>query len=122
MPSIPFERKVVLPIPPATAPPPPPSKTFKVPPLDGSLTLPEIWDWQLENSPEHPVFVYHEDDGSERTIYMRDVVYASHRAGRMLQDQLPQSLLDQRPVIGVLAISGELPCSIEYLSSCNSIH
>ena len=108
MPSVPFERRIELPIPPVPNSQGLSSKTFKVPPLDGSLTLPEIWDWHLENSPDHPVFVYREDDGAERTIYMRDAIYAVHRAGRILLNRLPQSVADNRPVIAILAVTGEL--------------
>ncbi|KAF8993889.1 hypothetical protein BDQ17DRAFT_1431390 [Cyathus striatus] len=44
--------------------PPPPSTqalasdTFRPPPLDGSLTLPEIYDWHMKNTPNHRLFVY----------------------------------------------------------------
>lgn len=35
--------------------------TFHPPPLDGSLSIPEIFEFHAEHSPEHPVFIY--DDG-----------------------------------------------------------
>ncbi|KAJ3532133.1 hypothetical protein NM688_g7469 [Phlebia brevispora] len=74
-------------------PPPPPtqcltSKTFRLPPLDGSMTVPEMFDWHLKNSPEHPLFIYSDDDGNTTTIKWADAVKAVHRAGRLLQARL----------------------------------
>lgn len=82
------------------------SKTFRVPPLDGSLTLPEIWDWHLEYSPNHPLFVYNEKDGSQTTLYFREAIHAIHRAGWLVRSRLPEAILDTRPVIAILAMSG----------------
>ena len=56
------------------------SPTFKLPPLDGSLILPHVWDWHYETSPDHPVMVYSDDDGSTTIIRMKEVVHAIHRA------------------------------------------
>ncbi|CAL1699334.1 unnamed protein product [Somion occarium] len=59
--------------------------TFKQPPLDGTLSLPEIYDWHLEHSPNHPLFVYADDAGIATTIYWPEAVRAVHRAGRLIQ-------------------------------------
>ena len=83
------------------------SKTFSIPPLDGSLTLPEIWDWHLEHSPEHPLFVYLDGDGSEKVLLFRDAIYAMHRTGRILRSHIPESLTKTRPIVAIVAISGE---------------
>ena len=61
------------------------TKTFRPPPLDGSLTVPEMYDWHLENSPEHPLFVHSAEDGMTGTIKMAEAVKAMHRAGRKIQ-------------------------------------
>ncbi|TCD61564.1 putative NRPS-like protein biosynthetic cluster [Steccherinum ochraceum] len=81
------------------------SKTFKIPPLDGSLTLPEIWDWHLENSPEHPLFVYVDENGTEKSLIFRDAIYAMHRAGRIMRSRMPESLAETRPLVAILAVS-----------------
>ncbi|TCD65683.1 putative NRPS-like protein biosynthetic cluster [Steccherinum ochraceum] len=79
------------------------STTFRIPPLDGSLTMPEIWDWHLEYSPEHPLFVYSDEDGNERIVKIREAVHGMHRAGWIIRSRLPESLVDIRPVIAILA-------------------
>ncbi|KAI0073515.1 acetyl-CoA synthetase-like protein [Panus rudis PR-1116 ss-1] len=91
---------------------------FKIPPLDGSLTLPEIYDWHLENSPDHPLFLYGEDaeEGSGRplgdggevvTLTWRDVVRGIHRAGwavkRNIENGGWRSDKDERPMVAILA-------------------
>ncbi|KAH8100027.1 acetyl-CoA synthetase-like protein [Cristinia sonorae] len=81
------------------------SKTFRVPPLDGSLTIPEIWDWHLEYSPEHPLFVFNDEKGQEVVIRFREAVHAMHRAGRLVRSRLPDDVADSRPVIAILAAS-----------------
>ncbi|KAH8114663.1 acetyl-CoA synthetase-like protein [Phellopilus nigrolimitatus] len=61
------------------------SKTFKPPPLDGSLTLPEIYDWHLNHTSDHPLFVYSDDEGVEYTVPWGEGVCAVHRAAREVQ-------------------------------------
>ena len=48
------------------------TSTFHIPPLDGSLSLGEIFDWQYEHSPEHPVFQYADDAGHVTVLRMAD--------------------------------------------------
>lgn len=81
------------------------STTFRVPPLDGSLTVPEIHDWHLENSPNHPLFEYAEDDGAIRSITWAEAVRAIHRAGRIVQKDL-QHDGSKVPIIAIVAASG----------------
>ncbi|KAH8078749.1 acetyl-CoA synthetase-like protein [Cristinia sonorae] len=76
--------------------------TFSVPPLDGSLTLPEIHDWHFHNSPDHPLFQFPEDDGSVRTISWAEAVRAIHRAGRILQKDIRYDG-NKIPIVGILA-------------------
>ncbi|CAL1699337.1 unnamed protein product [Somion occarium] len=83
------------------------SKTFRQPKLDGSLTMPEIWDWHLEHSPDHPLFIYSDDDGAEKTIYWPEGVRGIHRAGHIVrslaQKEAPQ---DTKPkIFAVLALA-----------------
>lgn len=61
------------------------SPTFRRPPIDGSLTIPEIYDWHYENSPDHPLFVYADDSGRSTTITWKDVVRATHKLGRAIR-------------------------------------
>ena len=82
------------------------SKTFRPPPLDGSLSLPEIYDWHLANTPHHPVFVYAEDDGTQKTIFWPTVARGMHRAGRIVRDKLGDNA-SARPVVAILCACGE---------------
>ena len=84
------------------------SDTFKVPPLDGSLSIPEMYDWQHLHSPNHPVFVYADDAGVVTTVRMAELVRAVHRAGRLAISEYTahQAAPTKKPLIGVLAASG----------------
>lgn len=85
------------------------STTFKVPPLDGSLTLAQLYDWHYKNSPNHPVFEYADDDGKITTIRMSQVVPAIHRGARLVRAAFEARTPNRsgKPVIGILASSGE---------------
>ena len=94
-----------------TIPPPPPTQalstgTFKQPPLDGSSTIPEIYDWHLHNSANHPLFVYTNEEGEEHVIRWSTGVRAAHIAGRKVQ-VLVEKRAAKPPVVAVLASSGE---------------
>ncbi|KAF5372256.1 hypothetical protein D9757_009649 [Collybiopsis confluens] len=71
------------------------STTFHRPPLDGSLTIPELFAWQAHNSPNHPVFVHSSDD--ETIGVAANIVKNSF---------IPLDVEGKgAPVIGVLAIA-----------------
>ncbi|KAJ3522383.1 hypothetical protein NM688_g8882 [Phlebia brevispora] len=81
------------------------SATFQAPPLDGSLTLPEIYDWHAEHSPEHPLFVYGNEEGPVHTITWAEAVRGIHRAGRIVRDAVIPVHTDSVPVVAILANS-----------------
>ncbi|KAF7798676.1 hypothetical protein EIP86_009900 [Pleurotus ostreatoroseus] len=64
------------------------SLTFRPPPLDGSLSVPELYDWHLDNSPDHPLFVYSNSDGAAKTIVWKEAAHAVHRTGRLVLDAI----------------------------------
>ena len=82
------------------------SKTFQAPPLDGSLTLPELYDWQAENSSEHPLFTYGDPDGPVHTITWSEATRAIHRAGRIVRDAVGTLSSSLVPVVAILANTG----------------
>ena len=85
------------------------SKTFRPPPLDGSLTLPEVYDWHLENTPNHPLFVFSDDEGKEHTVLWPEAVRAAHRAGwfiRSLLGQKGNEVTESPSVVAILATTG----------------
>lgn len=88
------------------------------------MALPEIYDWHLHNSPDHPLFVYDDDDGAERVINWATVVRAVHRAGRIIQSRVDVDCANfaatgRVPVVGILASSGtsRLPGTTYIISS-----
>ena len=64
------------------------SNTFQLPPLDGSLTLPELFDWHGQHSSEHPLFEYFDDgesgdeSGKVCTITWGETARAVRRASK----------------------------------------
>jgi long-subunit acyl-CoA synthetase (AMP-forming) len=86
------------------------SLTFKAPPLNESLTLPDLYDWHHENSPTHPLFVYEDGPGEVRNIAWAEVVRGIHRAARLVASRIPAedvtAALEGRPItIAVLAVT-----------------
>ena len=85
--------------------------TFTQPPLDGSLSIGALYDWQAVNSPDHPLFVYQQSPGVQRTIKWAEAMKGIWRAARILRNAVRSSAESangvKSPVIGVLALSGE---------------
>ena len=97
-------------------PPLPPTQalnttTFTVPPLDGSLSLPGLCDWQYIHSPNHPVFVYPGNDDVLVTVTWKETVRAIHRFGRLVRSlsQQDMKMPTDRPVYAILAHVGTWP-------------
>lgn len=83
---------------------------WTIPPLDGSLSVPDMYDFHYVHNPHHPVFVYTRPDGTGMAkILFSDLVPAAHRAGWLVTqvtgfDHSADPTL--RPNIAVLAASG----------------
>jgi hypothetical protein len=88
------------------------STTFSTPPLDGTLSIPEIYDWHLEHTSAHPIFVYADSHDSTRTILWPEAVRAVHEVGRMVRSRLEpeqkgeDASISSRPVVVVLSAAG----------------
>ncbi|KAI0070275.1 acetyl-CoA synthetase-like protein [Panus rudis PR-1116 ss-1] len=93
----------VLPIPPLPRSQCLEETTFCQPPLDGTLTIPEIYDWHLVHSPHHPVLVYSDDNSEQKTICWSECVRAVHRAGHLVT-ALAEKDDARRPVRQVFAV------------------
>ncbi|KAK0480363.1 NRPS-like enzyme [Armillaria novae-zelandiae] len=77
------------------------SLTFKPPPLDGSLTFPELFDYNATHSPKHPLFRYNDpDNGGFRTILWEEGVAAFHTAGHYFKKYIHA---DAPVTVGILA-------------------
>ncbi|KAJ7651348.1 hypothetical protein FB45DRAFT_1051095 [Roridomyces roridus] len=66
------------------------SPTFKAGPVDGTLTIPQLLELQLEQSPDHPAFIYDLPSGDIVSITFSQYIRAVHAAaGRLLQNTTP---------------------------------
>ncbi|KAF8890513.1 hypothetical protein CPB84DRAFT_1849102 [Gymnopilus junonius] len=82
------------------------SKTFSIPPLDGSLTLPEIFDWHAQHSKEHRLFVFAQENGEIRNILWPEAVRAIHVGARIIRRIMDwKAGMKDIPVVAVLAAS-----------------
>ncbi|KAJ7153563.1 hypothetical protein C8R43DRAFT_885444 [Mycena crocata] len=84
------------------------SATFKQPPLDGSLLLPEIFDHHAQQSPNHPLFTYTEPDGVVQAISWSRAVGAIHRAACITREHVNMDDPEIRPVIGIVASTDQI--------------
>ncbi|KAI0062574.1 acetyl-CoA synthetase-like protein [Artomyces pyxidatus] len=80
------------------------SQTFRAPPLeDRTLTLPDLYDWQYEHSPDHPLFLYDDVPGKVRTIAWSEAVRAIHNAAHVVASRLPAEIVANaiggRPIV-----------------------
>lgn len=84
------------------------SSTFSLPPLDESVSLPGLYDWQYKHSPNHPLFVFEDKPGVVRTIRYREAGEAMNRASQYaLRSTGSQPEVSQKAplVVAILAIS-----------------
>lgn len=87
--------------------------TFCAPPLDGSLALPEMYEWHLCRSPNHPVFKYLIEDNVLGTIFWSDVSLSIRRVAKMVHQLMPKNTkdpkegCDETQVIAIVADSGK---------------
>ncbi|KAG8908187.1 hypothetical protein FRB99_008730 [Tulasnella sp. 403] len=78
---------------------------FIPPPLDYSVTLPQIFDHHRQYSSSHTFYRYEGDDGEIKTIPWGDLVKAVHRAARIVKTAaLDAGVQDgENAVFGILA-------------------
>ncbi|KAJ8094466.1 hypothetical protein PM082_010900 [Marasmius tenuissimus] len=76
---------------------------FRTPPLDGSLSLTQIYDWQAHNSPNHRLFVFSDNDGGVRNITWKEAVAAIYTGARSLRSRM-QSIVATKHRVPVVAI------------------
>ncbi len=90
--------------------PPPPQKqgeqstTFLPPPIDGSFTVEQMYDWHRRHSPNHRIFVYAREDGSLRNICWAEAVTAAYTCARLMNNRIP--FKEKPPVVAILSMSG----------------
>lgn len=93
------------------------SKTFKRIELDTTLTIPELFEFHAKHSPEHPVFVYADENNQEHVLYFPEVYRGIRKAATLsagyyerFADYYAQAQqgkdATEPPVIGILATAG----------------
>ncbi|TFY78273.1 hypothetical protein EWM64_g5737 [Hericium alpestre] len=87
------------------------SATWLCPPLDGSLTVPEIFEYHARNSPKHPLFVYPDNRTGSRTILYPEALRAFRRAAKIASGHY-QAFREKHgrataSTIGILAVAGK---------------
>ncbi|KAG7447913.1 acetyl-CoA synthetase-like protein [Guyanagaster necrorhizus] len=90
------------------------SATFRAPPLDGSLTIQEIYAWHLQHSPSHRMFVYAREDGSIRTISWAEAVAAIYTGARLLRRRIQSAT--ESPVVAILSLSDTITYFVTMMS------
>ncbi|KAG7087816.1 hypothetical protein E1B28_013756 [Marasmius oreades] len=85
----------------------PAAPEFISPPMNGSLSIPELFDWHKENNPNHPLFAYSEnyEDDVYRVSYSQ-FYDAYHRAGAIAAGLFGLDVSnahEKRPVVAIFS-------------------
>lgn len=81
--------------------------TFKHPPLeDDSLNAHEVFAHHAVHSPQHPTFVYADDEKKVRYIYYLETYAAIRNAAKIVDDNYRGDASSAQPVIAILATVG----------------
>ena len=84
------------------------SATFVAPPVDGSLNLHQLFDFNSEHSPDHPLYVYESQQGAVKTMTWGEAANGFHRATKLAISILPRSDLTSSPIVGIFGNSGKV--------------
>ena len=92
---------------------------FQRPPLDGNLSIADIYDWHEDHNPNHPIFVYATGilGGDVNRVSYSQFSNAYHRAGFLFAGLFgidPYGALDHYPVVGILSTAGT-PCLVLFV-------
>ena len=89
------------------------SATFTQPPLDGSLSIPALYEWLANHSAHHPLFIFEGVLGSQRTILRNEAQQGIERAAKRIRQEVGYNVNshseEDPPVIAVLASAGTCP-------------
>lgn len=80
------------------------STTFVAPPLDGSITIPQMFDHHAAHSPNHPVFLYEDGPGNKIFIHWKEIHQATGRVARYMEAQGISAATEGPKIIAILAV------------------
>ncbi|CCM04238.1 uncharacterized protein FIBRA_06405 [Fibroporia radiculosa] len=84
--------------------------TFRLPPLDGTLALPEIYEWNAKHNPNYPLYIYAKNGGGVETLYWSDAGRAMKVAAGIIRKRIQRSKDSQkRPIVAILSPSDYIP-------------
>ncbi|ETW75335.1 hypothetical protein HETIRDRAFT_461285 [Heterobasidion irregulare TC 32-1] len=89
------------------------STTFTVPPLDGTLSIPQVFDFHAQESRDHPLFVFEDAAESLAHVTYDHFMRAAHRAARTFteyQMNMDHALSSSKkvPIFAVLAAADSM--------------
>ncbi|KAH9851221.1 acetyl-CoA synthetase-like protein [Lenzites betulinus] len=92
------------------------SKTFSPVDRDTTLSIPELFEYHAKHSPEHPVFVYVDDEKQEHVLHFPEVYRGIRKAATISANHYQRSAdyyaqwqadksENEPPVVGILAVA-----------------
>ncbi|KAJ6545363.1 hypothetical protein B0H19DRAFT_1266811 [Mycena capillaripes] len=84
------------------------SPTFKPPPLDGTFLLPDVFSHHAQHSPNHPLFVYPDEDKGPQTITWSHAVKAFHNAAHFFRTRVEIGPESSPSVVAILASTDQI--------------
>ncbi|CDO76173.1 hypothetical protein BN946_scf185034.g6 [Trametes cinnabarina] len=96
------------------------STTWVPPPFYGSLTIPELYAFHAEKSPEHPIFAYDDEQGETQKLHYKEVFPAIRKAAKFVSRHVPtpKTTAEEGPEgsnLGVLAIADSITLLTLYI-------
>lgn len=111
------------------------SPTFHPPPVDGTLCIPELFEYHAEHSPEHPLFIYADEDSSiisgddrgsgTRTIKYPEAWRMVQRAAKIVNGhymRFKDKYARQDRESGIVAMKQRVPPTIGILANAGKCH
>ncbi|KAJ6541378.1 hypothetical protein B0H19DRAFT_1173050 [Mycena capillaripes] len=89
------------------------SATFRPPPLNGSLLLPEVLEYNAQHSSEHPLFFYPGKDGVIETLTWSRAIKVFRRAAHISHTRMSVAEEDENPFVVAILVATD---QITYLS------
>ncbi|OSD00749.1 acetyl-CoA synthetase-like protein [Trametes coccinea BRFM310] len=82
------------------------STTWTRPPFYGPMTIPELYAFHAEKSPEHPAFAYDDEHGEVHHLQYQEVFSAIRKAASFVARHVPPPKDDGKDsILGVLAVA-----------------
>ena len=91
------------------------SPTWTRPGFYGGSTIPELYEFHAEHSPDHPVIIYQDGERTTQTLRFKDVFRAARKvASTTLCDTQKGSPGSSSSIIGILASLGVFTLTFAY--------